>query len=249
VEAALSAGQYREAEQLMARWLSQEPDNHDARELLGRVYETKGDVAGAALQYTRALELMTAQAGEGHSDRCLTLYEKIKTLAPASPVLVRLAAALTPPPAVEVPCAPPPDTVPAEDEAQADSDADAHYTLGVAYKNMGLYQEAVDEFQRSMSGDAYYLDSCLMMALCFKEERQYAQAICMLEPVLFDPRSQSAKGQAIRYELGLLYEAEAQWEDATSTYQSIPSFHDVPQRLAALQGRHQPPAEGFRLAS
>lgn len=128
-------------------------------------------------------------------------------------------------------------------------DHEAHFTLGVAYKNMGLYPEAQEEFEVSKTGDAFYLDSCLMTALCDKEERQLAQAIRGLEAVLADPRCQGAKGQAIRYELGLLYEAEAQWEKATQTFQSIPSFHDVPQRLESLKGRYQPAQTAFRLAS
>lgn len=127
-------------------------------------------------------------------------------------------------------------------------DHEAHFTLGVAYKNMRLYPEAKEEFEVSKTGDAFYLDSCLMTALCFKEEGQLAQAICGLEVVLGDPRCQGAKGQAIRYELGLLYEVEAQWDKAANTFQSIPSFHDVPQRLELLKGRHQPAQAEFRLA-
>ncbi len=134
------------------------------------------------------------------------------------------------------------DPVPAETP-----DWEAHFTLGVAYKNMGLYAEAKEEFEVSKTADSFYLDSCLMMALCFKEDKQLAQAIRGLETVLSDPRCQGAKGQAIRYELGLLYEAEAQWEKAARTYQSIPSFHDVPQRLESLKGRSQ--SADFRLAS
>jgi hypothetical protein len=37
--------------------------------------------------------------------------------------------------------------------------------------------------------------------------------------------------------LGLLYEAEEQWEKAAHAFQSIPAFHDVPQRLAVLKGK------------
>jgi len=133
--------------------------------------------------------------------------------------------------------------------AEGALDHEAHFTLGVAYKNMGLYQEAKEEFEVSKTGDAFYLDSCLMAALCHKEERQLALAIRGLEAVLSDPRCQGAKGQAIRYELGLLYEAEAQWEKAADTFQSIPSFHDVPQRLEALRGRHQHARSAFRMAS
>jgi hypothetical protein len=70
-----------------------------------------------------------------------------------------------------------------------------------------------------------------------------------LETVLTDPRCQGAKAQAIRYELGLLYEAEEQWEKAADAFQSIPSFHDVPQRLAALKGRQVSGEVGFRYAS
>ncbi|OQW37526.1 MAG: hypothetical protein A4E19_12655 [Nitrospira sp. SG-bin1] len=132
--------------------------------------------------------------------------------------------------------------------AVASPDYETHYALGVAYKNMGLYGEAREEFQVSMSSDSFYLDSALMTAVCLKEERQLALAIQGLETVLADPRCQGAKGQAIRYELGLLYEAEKQWEKAAHAFQSIPSFHDVPQRLAALKGKHGGGDLGFRYA-
>lgn len=128
-------------------------------------------------------------------------------------------------------------------------DYEAHFTLGIAYKNMGLYEDAMDEFHVSKSADSFYLDSCLMTALCLKEQRAYEPAIRGLETVLSDPRCQGAKGQAVRYELGMLYEAESQWEQAVSTYQLIPSFHDVPQRLESLRGKAQADPKEFRLAS
>ncbi|MCP9462666.1 MAG: tetratricopeptide repeat protein [Nitrospira sp.] len=116
-------------------------------------------------------------------------------------------------------------------------DYEAHFMLGVAYKNMGLYQEAREEFDVSRTADTHYLDSCLMAALCFKEENRLAEAIQELETLLADARCRGAKAQAIRYELGLLYEADAQWEKATATFEAIPSFHDVPERLATLRNK------------
>ena len=56
------------------------------------------------------------------------------------------------------------------------------------------------------------------MALCYKEEGHVLQAIRGLESVLSDSRVQGAKGQAIRYELGLLYEAAEEWAKATVTF-------------------------------
>jgi tetratricopeptide (TPR) repeat protein len=119
-------------------------------------------------------------------------------------------------------------------------DYEAHFTLGVAYKNMALYAEA---------RDAFCLDAHLMMALCDKVEGHILQAIRRLEAVLSDSRAQGAKGQALRYELGLLYEAAEEWTKATVTFQSIPTFHDVPTRLAAIKNRNQSLASPLRLAS
>lgn len=122
----------------------------------------------------------------------------------------------------------------------SDPDHEAHFMLGVAYKNMGLYPEAREEFDVSRKADTYYLDSCLMAALCFKEENRLAEAIHELETLLADSRCRGAKAQAIRYELGLLYEADTQWEKATAAFEAIPSFHDVPERLATLKRRTRP---------
>ena len=143
---------------------------------------------------------------------------------------------------------PPPDAA-TKETATAPPDYEAHYALGVAYKNMGLYEEAKEEFQVSMNSDSFYLDSALMTAVCLKEGHHIALAIRGLETTLADPRCEGAKGQAIRYELGLLYEAEEQWEKAAHAFQSIPSFHDVPQRLAALKGKQGGGDVGFRYAS
>ena len=138
---------------------------------------------------------------------------------------------------------------PVQEPVGTPPDYETHYALGVAYKNMGLYEEAHAAFRVSMSSDAFYLDSALMTAVCLKEEQQFAKAIVGLETVLSDPRCQGAKGQAIRYELGLLYEAEEQWEKAAHVFQAIPSFHDVPQRLATLKGKQRGEDVGFRYAS
>jgi tetratricopeptide (TPR) repeat protein len=114
-------------------------------------------------------------------------------------------------------------------------DPDTHYTLGVAYKNMGLVDEAKEEFTLAMKGPDVFLDACLMMAVCLKEQEQYDAASAQLERLLTDPRCQGAKAQAIRYELGLLYEKQQQWQLATTMFEAIPSFHDVPERLAAIR--------------
>jgi tetratricopeptide (TPR) repeat protein len=232
----VEAGQWTPAEEWLGRRVTADPDDAEAREFLGQVLERKGDGAGAALQYGRALELRTTSQTLTDAGPIRDLYDKVKALAPASPIVSKLAALFAPP---------------APEEPADDLDAETHYTLGVAYKNMGLIDEAKEEFALAMKGTEVFLDACLMTAVCLKEQEQYDSASAQLERLLTDPRCQGAKAQAIRYELGLLYEKLERWQLATTMFEAIPTFHDVPQRLAAIRTAPKPAAAGgaFRYAT
>jgi tetratricopeptide (TPR) repeat protein len=115
-----------------------------------------------------------------------------------------------------------------------DTDAETRYALGMAYKDMGLLEEAKEEFLLSMKDSGFFVDSSLMMGLCVKEQGQSDQAIQLLEKLIADSRCRGGNAQLVRYELGLLYEKMGSWDRAISMYQSIPSFHDVPRRLESL---------------
>jgi len=233
----MQSGQVAQAEQWLGTVVNAQPDYAQAREFLGQILEKKGDGAGAALQYARALELLAADPNRGDAEEMRGLYNKVKELAPASPIVAKLATMFAPP-------APP---LPVDD-----IDPETHYTLGVAYKNMGLLDEAKEEFASAMKGSEVFLDACLMTAVCLKEQGQFDSASAQLERLLTDRRCQGAKAQAIRYELGLLYEKQQQWQLATTMFEAIPTFHDVPQRLAAIRTiPKQAPAQAkaFRYAN
>ena len=102
---------------------------------------------------------------------------------------------------------------------------------------MGLLDEAKEEFCFSMKSHDYFSDSCLMIAVCLTEQGESRSASAQLELLLKDPKCQGAKAHAIRYELGLLYEAQEQWNQAAAIYESIPTFYDVPQRLESARAR------------
>jgi tetratricopeptide (TPR) repeat protein len=242
----MEARQLVEAEQWLGTVVNAEPGDAEAREYLGQVLEAKGDGAGAALQYARALELLAADPDKATAEQLRTLYAKVKELAPASPIVAKLAATFghSAPASAVAPSAP--------GQPVDELDPETHYTLGVAYKNMGLLDEAKQEFVLSMKGPEVFLDSCLMMAVCLKEQEQFDAASAQLERLLTDPRCQGAKAQAIRYELGLLYEKQEQWQLATTMFEAIPTFHDVPQRLATLRTlpqRASAASKAFRYAN
>lgn len=243
-QAYVKAGEQAEGEEWLSRLVTAQPDHAEARELFGSLRESKGDTAGAALQYSRALELLLARPTNESPTRLTSLYQKVKELAPASPLVAKWALMFSAKPQASVPGAETTVVVPAGNEIEPET----HYTLGVAYKNMGLLDEAKEEFACSMKSRDFFSDSCLMLAVCLKEQGQCQSASAQLELLLKDPKCQGAKAQAIRYELGLLYEAQEQWSQAANIYESIPTFHDVPQRLESARARRAPaaPTPAFR---
>ncbi len=234
----VKAGQQTEAEKWLSRLVTEQPDHAEARELFGSLLEAKGDTAGAALQYSRALELLLADPGR---DKDMTqpsgLFAKVKELAPASPLLVKWASIFSPKPQIPAPAIEP--KVSAQPVKEM-IDPETHYMLGVAYKNMGLLDEAKEEFSLSMKSQDFLLDSCLMLAVCSKEQGDAQSASEQLEALLKNPKCQGGKAQAIRYELGLLYEAQQQWSLAAAIYETISTFHDVPQRLELARAHRAP---------
>lgn len=240
-------GKQAEAEAWLSGLVTAQPDHAAARELFGSLLEAKGDIAGAALQYSRALELLLAHPDGRSQPQQAGLYAKVKELAPASPLVAKWVTTFSP--KVQAPASAVEKSVSAPIGNKIDSET--HYILGVAYKNMGLLDEAKEEFSLSMQSHEFFLDSCLMIAICLKEQGECQSASAQLELLLKDPKCQGAKAQAIRYELGLLYEAQEQWSQAAAMYKSIPTFHDVPQRLESVLARRAPsePISAFRLAN
>ncbi len=247
-QAYVKAGQQAVAEEWLSHLVTAQPDNAEARELFGHLLEAKGDTAGAALQYSRALELLLADPDNGENEtQPASLYAKMKELAPVSPLVAKWASTFSP----KLPAPVPAVETPLSAEPTDGIDPETHYTLGVAYKNMGLLDEAKEEFRFAMKGPDFFLDSCLMIAVCLKEQGEGQSASAQLELLLKDPKCQGAKAQAIRYELGLLYEAQELWNQAAAIYESIPTFHDVPQRLESVRTHRGPaqPASAVRYAN
>ncbi len=230
----MKAGRQAEAGVWLSRLVTAQPDHAEARQLFGFLLETKGDTAGAVLQYSCALELLMADPDNNKDmTQPAGLYAKVKKLTPASLLVAKWASTFSPKPQASVPAL----ETPVSPQLGNEIDPETRYTLGVAYKNMGLLDEAKEEFCFSMKSHDYFSDSCLMIAVCLTEQGESRSASAQLELLLKDPKCQGAKAHAIRYELGLLYEAQEQWNQAAAIYESIPTFYDVPQRLESARAR------------
>ncbi len=120
-------------------------------------------------------------------------------------------------------------------EQVGEEDFESHYNLGIAYKEMGLLDEGIAEFQRAARGPMRFLDSCSMIAACYRDRKRNKSAIAFLESVLADSRCNGPGASYMTYELALLYEDEGFADKAAQLYASVPTIRDAAERLTRLR--------------
>ena len=91
-------------------------------------------------------------------------------------------------------------------EQQLDSeDYDTHYNLGIAYKEMGLIDEAIGEFQLASKDPHRAIDGCSMLGLCFLEKGMPQLAIKWYNKGLEVPHISEEEHIGLLYDLGNAY--------------------------------------------
>jgi len=125
-------------------------------------------------------------------------------------------------------------------EQTGDEDCETHYDLGIAYKEIGLAKEAIEEFQLAACRPARFVDACTMVAACYADQHHAPSAIAFLEEALVDPRCSGPGVPYVKYNLAVLYEEEGMAERAAQLYAEIPSIEDVEERLRRLQNGEEP---------
>jgi tetratricopeptide (TPR) repeat protein len=116
-----------------------------------------------------------------------------------------------------------------------DEDFDSHYDLGVAYREMGLIDEAVAEFQKALRGSAQRLRAYEALGQCFIDRGEYDVAITTLSRALREPGLEDEDLIGVLYLLGFASEEGKKPRDAAAYYQRVfavdVDFRDVSKRL------------------
>ena len=119
-----------------------------------------------------------------------------------------------------------------------DEDYDSHYDLGIAYKEMGLVDEAVAEFQKALRGAAYRIRAYEALGQCFIDRREYDVAITVLSRALREPGMEDEDLIGVLYLLGYASEEGRKPRDAAAYYQRVFAididFRDVSKRLKQM---------------
>jgi tetratricopeptide (TPR) repeat protein len=120
-------------------------------------------------------------------------------------------------------------------------DTETHYNLGIAYMEMGLHDEAIKEFRISVNDPDRQLDSLTLQGLCFRDQENYTDAEEIFTSLLSLDALESDRILALRYELGLLYDAASRKDEALQVFREIfsnnPGFRDTMQKIALLSGK------------
>jgi len=99
-----------------------------------------------------------------------------------------------------------------------DKDLEMHYHLGIAYKEMELFDYAISEFEQAASDPSIRFDSYIMLGNCFMEKGAYDKSIEHYKMASEIRGLSGEKLARIHFNLGLAYEANGMISEALDSY-------------------------------
>ncbi len=126
------------------------------------------------------------------------------------------------------------------DKQLGKEDYETRYNLGIAYKEMGLVDEAIAEFQLAAKDEGRLLECASMLGICFLEKGMPKLAVKWFEKGLQAPGRSDEEYQGLRYDLASALEQGGDSERAlalfTELYGQDASFRDVADKVRQLGG-------------
>jgi pilus assembly protein FimV len=126
-----------------------------------------------------------------------------------------------------------------------DEDLETHYNLGIAFREMGLLEEAIGEFQKVAKANdrgrafRYAMQCSTLLGLAFMEKGQPGIAAIWYERALLTPGLDTESKLALRYDLGVAQESAGDLDTALKSFSQVYAvnidYRDVADRIASLQ--------------
>ena len=119
------------------------------------------------------------------------------------------------------------------------TDYDTHYNLGIAYREMGLLDEAIGEFQLAAKDSRHLVICCSMLGLCFLDKGLPELSIKWYRRGLEAPNLAEEDQLGLMYDLGNAYMAMGDDMSAYGTFVELyginTNYRDVVAKLAELR--------------
>jgi tetratricopeptide (TPR) repeat protein len=118
------------------------------------------------------------------------------------------------------------------------SDYEAHFDLGITYKEMGLIEEAMDAFKKSMKGERWTLKSTEMIGKCLEILEDYEKAERIYKKVLESKKYNEDETISFAYSLGDIFARQKEYKKALKEYKKVlridPEFQGVKERIELM---------------
>lgn len=243
----LQQGMHEEARSVLERVLSLDPDNVHAMERMAQLEEImKGAREEVGLPSTREESItvfkVAQEAPELREDRYVDLARELeRELMEEDKLKVQGGKKGVEPTLEEVPLQ---EFQRGVREKLDREDYETHYNLGIAYKEMDLLDEAIEEFRLASRDEGRALSCANLLGLCYLAKGMTEEAIQEFH------RGLGLKGYPPEEYLGLKYELASAYEVAGDTAKAFelfseiraenPTFRNVKEKVQELQNRMGP---------
>ncbi|MGH9572389.1 MAG: tetratricopeptide repeat protein [Candidatus Acidiferrales bacterium] len=134
-----------------------------------------------------------------------------------------------------------------EEGSDENEDLETHYNLGIAYREMGLLDEAIGEFQKVAKAIqkgkpfTYAMNCSTLLAVSFADKGEPKIAALWYQRALETPGLDQEATLALRYDLGVSLEQAGESNAALDSFRQVYAmnidYRDVADRIATLQRR------------
>jgi tetratricopeptide (TPR) repeat protein len=122
-----------------------------------------------------------------------------------------------------------------------EEDYETHYNLGIAYKEMGLTDDAIREFQTSRNNPKRFVPSSSMLGICYMEKGLYSLAIDVLRNAIEKMEDRGESYWSMKYDLAEAYEKKGNLKEALDLYTAVygwnSKFRSVSDKLSNLRSK------------
>jgi tetratricopeptide (TPR) repeat protein len=122
-----------------------------------------------------------------------------------------------------------------------EEDHETHYNLGIAYKEMGLLDDAIREFQTARKNQTRFVTSSNMLGICYMEKGLYSLAIEVLKSALDKMEDRNESYWAMTYDIAEAHEKNGNLKEAYDLYTEVygwnAKFRSVSDKIDNLKAK------------
>ena len=195
-------------------------------------------------------------AQQGLKEEAIKIYEELLSIAPDNDEIRKKLRALKPEERLEVKLSLPEEEMPTPTATEAElmgvfdkfkkgideklgEDYESHYNLGIAYKEMGMIDDAINEFQLAAKDPKKTVQSSIMLVLCYMDKKLYPLAIKELKKNMESISPDDGSYIGIKFDLARAYEKNNEYDNALKLYMEIyaqnPNFRDIKHKIENIK--------------